>query len=94
MEIRDDGIYHYTRSSAGSCQGVDEGEWSVADGVLTFFENRKSDCVEFGKKYVVTPTIDASGETTILYLNKVVFQPDETDGMYAGNDTEVFRYLD
>ena len=94
MEIRDDGTYYYTRSTAGYCQGVDEGEWSFADGVLTFFENKKGDCIEFGKKYTVTPTFEVSGGVITLYLNKVVFQQDERDGLYVGNDTEVFKFLE
>ena len=92
MVFRDDGIYRYSRSSAGSCTGVDSGNWSVSeDGkTLTFFENKLGDCIEFQKKYVVTPTIEVTGETVTMSLGKVVFQQDESDGMYAGNDTEVF----
>lgn len=92
MEFRDDGIYRYSRSSAGSCPGVDMGEWSVSeDGkILTFFENKMGDCIEFMKKYTTTPSIEVSGNTVTLKLNKVVFQPDESEGMYVGNDTEVF----
>lgn len=91
LEFRDNGIYHYSRSSAGSCPGVDEGEWSIAeDDSLTFFENKLGDCIDFMKKYTVTPKVEVVGETVNLILNEVVFQQDESDGMYAGNDTEVF----
>ena len=92
MVFRDDGIYRYSRSSAGSCPGVDSGNWSISeDGkTLTFFENKLGDCIEFMKKYTTTPSIVVSGNTVTLKLNKVVFQQDESDGMYAGNDTEVF----
>ena len=92
MEFREDGIYRYTRSAMGSCGGADEGEWSISeDGKnLTFFENKQGDCIEFQKKYVVTPSIEVVGETVTLSLNKVVFQQDESEGMHAGNDTEVF----
>ena len=92
MQFRDNGIYHYTRSASGNCQGVDEGEWSISeDGAsLTFFENKQGDCIEFQKRYIVTPSIEVVGETVTLSLNKVVFQQDESEGMEAGNDTEVF----
>ena len=92
MTFQDDGIYRYSRSSAGSCQGLDKGEWSISeDGkTLTFFENKDGDCIEFQKHYTPTPSIEVSGNTVTLKLNKVVFQQDESDGMYAGNDTEVF----
>ena len=92
MTFQDDGIYRYSRSSAGSCQGIDKGEWSISeDGkTLTFFENKDGDCIEFQKHYATTPSIEVSGNTVTLKLNKVVFQQDESDGMYAGNDTEVF----
>ncbi|MBR6379817.1 MAG: lipocalin family protein [Fibrobacter sp.] len=92
MTFQDDGIYRYSRSSAGSCQGIDKGEWSISeDGkTLTFYENKDGDCIEFMKHYTTTPSIEVSGNTVTLKLNKVVFQQDESDGMYAGNDTEVF----
>ena len=92
MTFQDDGIYRYSRSSAGSCQGIDKGEWSISeDGkTLTFYENKDGDCIEFMKHYATTPSIEVSGNTVTLKLNKVVFQQDESDGMYAGNDTEVF----
>ena len=96
MEFRDDGIYRYTRSSAGSCPGVDMGEWSVSeDGkTLTFFENKMGDCIEFMTKYTTTPSIVVSGNTVTLKLNRVVFQQDESDGLYSGNDTEVFARIE
>ena len=92
MVFQDDGIYRYSRSFAGNCLGVDKGEWSISeDGKnLTFFENKEGDCIDFMKKYATTPSIEVSGNTVTLKLNKVVFQQDESDGMYAGNDTEVF----
>ena len=90
MVFQEDGIYVYTRSSKGDCPDTDKGEWKIEDKTLTFNENKKGDCIEFGKKYIVTPTIEVTGETIYLYLNKVVFQQTESEGMYAGNDTEVF----
>ena len=90
LEFREDGIYHYERSSAGSCTTPDEGTWTIEDKNLTLFENKLGDCIDFMKKYTVTPTIEVVGESVTLYLNKVVFQQDESDGMFAGNDTEVF----
>ena len=90
MEFREDGIYHYTRSSYGDCPDPDEGHWSIEDKTLTFKEDKKGDCIDFGKKYTVTPSIEVSGETVTLYLNKVIFQQNESDGMFTGNDTEVF----
>lgn len=92
MVFDDNGIYRYTRSSAGECQGLDKGEWSISeDGkTLTFFENKVGDCIEFQKHYATTPSIEVSGNTVTLKLNKVVFQQDESHGLYAGNDTEVF----
>ncbi|MBR2210624.1 MAG: lipocalin family protein [Fibrobacter sp.] len=90
MEFREDGIYHYTRSSYGDCPDPDEGHWIIEDKTLTFKEDRKGDCIEFGKKYTVTPSIIVAGETVFLYLNKVIFLQNESDGMFGGNDTEVF----
>lgn len=90
MEFREDGIYHYTRSSYGDCPDPDEGHWVIEDKTLTFKEDRKGVCIDFGKKFTVTPSIIVAGETVFLYLNKVIFQQDESDGMFAGNDTEVF----
>ncbi len=90
MEFREDGIYHYARSSYGDCPDPDEGHWTVEGQTLTFKEDRKGDCIEFGKKYSVTPTIEVNGDTITMYLNKVIFQQNESDGMFTGNDTEVF----
>jgi hypothetical protein len=92
MVFKDDGYYRYERSANGECKGLDEGEWSISeDGKsLIFFENKFGDCIDFQKKYPTTPSIEVSGNTITLKLNKVVFQQDESDGMYAGNDTEVF----
>ena len=90
MEFREDGIYHYARSSYGDCPDADEGHWIIEDKTLTFKEDKQGDCLEFGKKYTVTPTIEVTGETVTMYLNKVVFQQNESEGMFTGNDTEVF----
>jgi hypothetical protein len=92
MVFNDDGIYRYYRSSISECPTTDGGNWSISEDrkTLTFFENREGDCLEFMKKYTTTPSIEVSGNTVTLKLNKVVFQQDESDGLYAGNDTEVF----
>ncbi len=90
MEFREDGIYHYTRSTYGDCPDPDEGHWIIEDKTLTFKEDKRGDCIEFGIKHIATPSIEIADKTITLYLNKVIFQRDESDGMFAGNDTEVF----
>ena len=92
MEFQEDGIYVYKRSSKSNCPTTDKGEWSISeDGEnLTFHENKMGDCIDFMKKYHTTPSINVAGETATMSLGRVVFQQDESDANYAGNDTEVF----
>ncbi|MBR2469828.1 MAG: lipocalin family protein [Fibrobacter sp.] len=96
LVFSEDSLYHYTRSTAGECPGSlsggtdDKGHWSINEGTLIFKANKEGDCVEFGKTFTTTPKIEVVGETVTLILNTVLFQEAESDGMFAGNDTEVF----
>ena len=96
LEFTDDGTYHYIRSTAGNCPGSlgggsdDKGTWIIEEKTLTFHENKMGDCIDFMKKYTVTPTIEASEETVTMSLGNVVFQTYEIDDNYSGNGTEVF----
>lgn len=99
MEFTKDGLYHYVRSTkANACPGSlgggidDKGTWKVTDNTsLEFYENKQGDCIPFGTHFNTTPTIEVVGESVNLYLNKVIFQEDGMDGMYAIDDqTEVF----
>ncbi|MBR2197068.1 MAG: hypothetical protein IJ909_01185 [Fibrobacter sp.] len=97
LNFTDDGIYHYIRSTAGNCPGSlgggidDKGTWKVTDNTsLEFYENKQGDCIPFATHFNTTPTIEIVGESVNLYLNKVIFQPNESDALFTGSDTEVF----
>ena len=95
LEFTEDGIFHYVRSTKGSCPGslaggIDEkGTWTInEDGSLDLFLNKEGDCLEFMKHYVVKPSIEMSGQIATLKLNTVIFQQAENE---QGNNTEVFK---
>lgn len=91
LEFREDGVYHYERSSIGECIDVaDEGHWSVDEdtGTLTLKSDKQGVCVDFGKIFTTNPKIDITGETSVsLTLNTVIFQQAENE---QGDNTEVF----
>ena len=96
LEFTDDGTYRYIRSTAGNCPGSlgggtdDKGTWIIEEKTLTFHENKTGDCIDFGRRYLTTPSIQADEQTFTLILNNVVFQTSERNEQIAGNDTEVF----
>lgn len=98
LEFKDDGIYHYERSSISNCPGSlggavdDEGHWSIDEeaGTLVFKVDKQGDCMgDIGRTvYTTTPKVEITGETSVsLSLNTVIFQQDENA---AGDNTEVF----
>jgi hypothetical protein len=98
LTFTDDSLYHYVRSSKSECPGSlnggvdDKGTWSISGNSLIFKANKAGDCIEFGKTFSSAPKIEVSGATVTMYLNKVIFQEDGKDGMYAENaQTEVFE---
>lgn len=97
LTLTDDSLYHYVRSTKSDCPGSlgggidDKGTWYVEGSSLIFKTNKEGDCIDFGKVFTTTPKIEVSGETVTMYLNKVIFQEDGKDGMYAEDaQTEVF----
>lgn len=93
LEFKDNGIYHYKRSSISNCLGVDdEGHWSIDEeaGTLVFKVDKQGDCMgDIGRTvYTTTPKVEITGESSVsLSLNTVIFQQDENA---AGDNTEVF----
>lgn len=94
LTFNNDGTFSYQFSTltSGGCAGMtNSGKWALLNDTQLQMKVTNGDCIT---NRTLSPTVSVesndAGDKVILNLQEVYFQQDASNGINAGNDTEIF----